>query len=182
MSESQSQNEDRDLKDFLSPLHEEALKRGKLLARHLDESVRARLDTSKGIDELRRNIRHAPSLANSTAADIRCVVAITAFAAALDGLVFEKESGDSPYVMLSNGVSIHVGDKHVETDYFVERILSVISCEMQRFDQQTVDDLFYTLLTLLDKQILSIRDYIITETENGVRLVHKDGVDHSQAV
>ncbi len=148
MDESNNENEER---AALAPLHESMLNGGRALARCLDEPVvRAQLYAPEGIEPLRHEFRHAPSLVNATVGEIRCAVAIAEFSHTLESLVLQKQ-GELPKVTVDGALWIHIGNDRVPGEYFLESIVNAISC-----NKQAVIKLFYMLLLLVKDQTLSL--------------------------
>ncbi len=172
--------ESEDVKKALAPVHQALLESGKALARCLDEPVvRTQLDAPEGIEPLRHELRHAPSLATATTAEIRCAVAILEFSLALEGWVFQGEGGLSKKVILKEGrlsevvlsvdgaLWIHFDDSRVPDDYLLERIANAISC-----NRQAGSKLFYMLLLLVKDQIISVPRFNTVKKLCSVELVH----------
>jgi hypothetical protein len=156
MSDSQNKNEDpEDVKKFLASLHEQWLARGTILAdclKDVDEGVRAHVSAEEGIDPLRYQFRHAPSLAGASVAGIRCAVAITIFSHALEVLAFQNEDGPPMQIKLLGTGEVKVGDDQVvPAEFFVKRIAAVTFR-----NKEIARKLFSATVVLLYKQVLDL--------------------------
>ena len=167
-----SRSESAGLRAALAPLHEYMLSLGRVLAKSLDEPIRAQLGVVVGteehrVDELRFEFRYAPSIPTTTVEDIRCAIVISEFCLAVEGLMLQDEKGPRQ-VVLSNRGPIKAGEQRVPVRYFGERFADAIS-----FDNIIVAyRLFHALVALLQNETLPLQDFTISVVDAHVHIDH----------
>lgn len=159
---------------------EELLIGGKTLANRLDEVILLKLEVLNGVVDLRYKFRHAPSLISTTTADLFCANIVESVFLFFEVLLYQDEEGALlPFLLLSNNGSVRDGNgQYMSKEYLADRVLEAVSCngcnEEGIFGEQIVKEILVKLVELLKDQTLSIRTFISTATENGVRIVRDD--------
>jgi hypothetical protein len=163
----------------LMPLHDEWLALGKVLAGRLSPATLERLSVPDSIDSLRYELRHSQQINTAAPTEIRCAVALTELAHAFESLVFQEEEGSLPPIVLTSGttpvpgrtrrISIVVGTDSPPAAYFVERVMETISCS-----NLDADEIFGTLVALLQEGLLTLPPFTTSIDGSQVRLVHNE--------
>jgi hypothetical protein len=159
----------------LEPLHTEYLSLGRLLSARLPSGVRDRLSSSKDLEPLLYEVRHAIGVDRASAAEVRAAVAISEIALACEGLAMQDEVGLRK-IFISARLCF-AGNEQVPHEYLPSRVQDAIAC-----DPRDAFVMMDNLLVMVLEGELSLPGFDAVVDGRRLVFVHEDDDDRVKLV